>query len=227
MILNYETSLEDFDKIYIFCDIRHIRRLNSWTDEQVSGLEIYVNDFDKIEETALAVNDAIGYRISEDQPALKVTTVRERYPQIFDWLNFQDINVVVIIILMLVVAGFNMISGILILILEKTSLIGILKALGSEDRTIRRVFLIQAAWLIAKGLFWGNIAGIGLAVLQKLSGIVTLDPSSYYIKTVPINLDILHILLLNAGTMAVIILMLLVPAQLVSRITPVKAIRFQ
>ncbi len=222
----YETSLEEFDKIYIFCDIKHIRRLNGWEDDQVSGVEIYVNDFDRLEETALAVNDAIGYRISEDQPALKVSTIRERFPQIFDWLNFQDINVIVIIILMLIVAGFNMISGILILILEKTNLIGVLKALGTEDRTIRKIFLIQAGWLIAKGLLWGNLIGIGLALLQNSTGIVTLDPSSYYLKTVPINLNILHILLLNAGTMAVIVLMLLVPAQLVSRITPVKAIRF-
>jgi len=125
-----------------------------------------------------------------------------------------------------VVAGFNMISGLLILILEKTNMIGVLKALGSDDRTIRRVFLYQAAYLIGKGLLWGNLAGIGLALLQLKTGLITLDPSSYYIKTVPVNLDPVHIILLNAGTMAVIIIMLLVPSQLISRITPVKAIRY-
>jgi lipoprotein-releasing system permease protein len=127
---------------------------------------------------------------------------------------------------MLVVAGFNMISGLLILILEKTNMIGILKALGSDDITIRRVFIYQAAYLISKGLFWGNLIGIGLAFLQLKTGLITLDPSSYYIKTVPVNLDLIHILLLNAGTMAAILIMLLVPSKLISRITPVKAIRY-
>jgi lipoprotein-releasing system permease protein len=119
-----------------------------------------------------------------------------------------------------------MISGLLILILEKTNMIGVLKALGSDDNTIRRVFLFQGAYLIGKGLLWGNIIGIGLALLQLKTGLVSLDPSSYYIKTVPVNLDILHIFLLNAGTMAVILIMLLVPSKLISRITPVKAIKY-
>jgi lipoprotein-releasing system permease protein len=149
-----------------------------------------------------------------------------RYPQIFDWLNFQDMNVIIIITLMLLVAGFNMISGLLILILEKTNMIGIFKALGSENGTIRKVFLFQAAYLIGKGLFWGNAIGIGLAFLQLKTGLITLDASSYYIKTVPVNLDLMNILLLNAGTMVAIILMLLIPSQLITRITPVKAIRF-
>jgi lipoprotein-releasing system permease protein len=127
---------------------------------------------------------------------------------------------------MLIVAGFNMISGLLILILEKTNMIGVLKSLGAEDKTIRRMFLYQAAYLIGKGLFWGNFIGIGLAFLQLKTGMVTLDPSSYYIKTVPVNLELIHILLLNVGTMFVIILMLLVPSQLISRITPVKAIKY-
>ena len=127
---------------------------------------------------------------------------------------------------MLIVAGFNMISGLLILILEKTNMIGVLKSLGSEDATIRRVFLYQAAYLIGKGLFWGNFIGIGLAYLQLKTGLITLDASSYYIKTVPVNLDLMHILLLNIGTMAAIVMMLLVPSQLISRITPVKAIKY-
>jgi lipoprotein-releasing system permease protein len=173
-----------------------------------------------------AVKDAIGYKIIEEDTKFKVTNIRTKYPQIFDWLNFQDINVIIIILLMLVVAGFNMISGLLILILEKTNMIGILKALGSEDGIIRRVFIYQAAYLIGKGLLWGNLIGIGLAYFQLKTGILTLDPSSYYIKTVPVNLQLSHILLLNAGTMAAIIIMLLVPSQLISRITPVKAIKY-
>jgi lipoprotein-releasing system permease protein len=222
----YETSLEDFDKLYVYCDIGHIKRLNGWSDDQVSGFEIFINDFDKLDEMTLAVRDVIGYKLLEDETKFKVTNIRTKYPQIFDWLNFQDMNVIIIITLMLLVAGFNMISGLLILILEKTNMIGIFKALGSENGTIRKVFLYQAAYLIAKGLLWGNIIGIGMAFIQLKTGLITLDAASYYIKTVPINLQLSHIILLNAGTMAAIILMLLVPSQLISRIVPVKAIKY-
>jgi lipoprotein-releasing system permease protein len=222
----YETSLEEFDKIYVFCDIGHIRKLNGWKEDQVSGFEVFIDDFDKLDEMTSEVREAIGYKITEEDTKYKVTNIRIRYPQIFDWLNFQDINVIIIILLMLIVAGFNMISGLLILILEKTNMIGVLKSVGAEDITIRRVFLYQAAYLIGKGLFWGNLIGIGLAYLQLKTGVITLDATSYYIKTVPVNLQLTHILLLNAGTMIAIIVMLLVPSQLISRISPVKAIRY-
>ncbi len=222
----YETSLEEFDKIYVFCDIGHIKRLNNWDDDQISGFEIFIDNFDRLDLITEAVQDAVGYQILPDEDKFKVINIREKYPQIFDWLNFQDLNVIIIITLMLVVAGFNMISGLLILILEKTNMIGILKALGSEDKTIRKVFLYQAAYLIGKGLLWGNLIGVGLAFIQLKTGIISLDPSSYYIKTVPINLNIVHITLLNAGTMAAIIIMLLVPSKLISRISPVKAIKY-
>lgn len=222
----YETSLEEFDKMYVFCDIGHIKRLNGWDDDQVSGFEIFIDDFDRLDEMTRKVQNIIGYQILQDQEKFNVISIREKYPQIFDWLNFQDINVIIIIILMLTVAGFNMVSNLLILILEKTNMIGILKALGSNDKTIRKVFLYQAAYLISKGLFWGNIIGIGLALLQLKTGLITLDPSSYYIRTVPVNLELIHIIILNAGTMAAILFMLLVPSRLISRITPVKAIRY-
>lgn len=222
----YETSLEEFDKIYVLCDIWHIKRLNGWNETMVSGFEIFIDDFDDLQAKTGEVRDAIGYRVAEEETQFRVTSIRSKYPQIFDWLNFQDINVIIIIILMLVVAGFNMISGLLILILEKTNMIGILKALGSDDKAIRKVFLYQASYLIGKGLLWGNLIGLGIAYLQLSTGIISLDPSSYFIKTVPINLELSHILILNAGTMAAIILMLLVPSQLISRISPVKAIRY-
>lgn len=222
----YETSLEEFDKTYLFCDIDHIRRLNGWKEGQVSGFEIFINDFDELDYMTDVVRDAIGYKMAEEEEQLKVTNIRGRYPQIFDWLGFQDTNVIIILLLMILVAGFNMISGLLILILEKTNMIGVLKALGAENKVIRSVFLYQAAWLTAKGLLWGNIIGIGLALLQLKTGFISLDPASYYLSSVPINLDPLHILLLNAGTMAAIILMLLIPSQLIARITPVKAIRY-
>ncbi len=222
----YETSLEEFDKMYVFCDIGHIKRLNGWTDDQISGFEVFIDDFDKLAEMTGAVRDIVGYQLSEDETKFKVTNIRIRYPQIFDWLNFQDMNVIIIITLMLIVAGFNMISGLLILILEKTNMIGVLKAVGSEDNTIQKVFFYQAAYLIGKGLFWGNLIGTGLALLQLKTGFVSLNPASYYIKTVPVNLDLFHLLLLNTGSMAAIMLMLLIPSKLISRITPVKAIRY-
>jgi len=222
----YETSLEEFDEIYVFCDINHIKRLNGWEDDQISGFEIFIDKFDRLDELTLAVRDAVGYSLTEGEESYKITNISLKYPQIFDWLSFQDLNVVVIIVLMLVVAGFNMISGLLILILEKTNMIGIMKALGSTDKTIRRTFMYQAAYLIGKGLVWGNLIGIGLALIQLKTGIFALDPSSYYLKTVPINLELAHIILLNAGTMAVILIMLLVPSKLIGKITPVKAIRY-
>ncbi|MDZ7634207.1 MAG: FtsX-like permease family protein [Bacteroidales bacterium] len=222
----YETSLEEFDKTYLFCDIAHIRSLNGWEDDQVSGFEVSVNNFDDLDDMTDVVRDAIGYRVAEEEEQLKVTNIRNRYPQIFDWLGFQDTNVIIILILMILVAGFNMISGLLILILEKTNMIGVLKAMGAGNKVIRNIFLYQAAWLTAKGLFWGNIIGLGLALLQLKTELITLDPSSYYLKSVPINLDPLHIILLNVGTMIAIILMLLIPSQLIARITPVKAIRY-
>jgi lipoprotein-releasing system permease protein len=222
----YETSLEEFDKTYLFCDIQHIRRLNGWKENQVSGFEILINDFDQLDAMTDVVRDAIGYRVAEDEEQLKVTNIRTRYPQIFDWLGFQDTNVIIILILMILVAGFNMISGLLILILEKTNMIGILKAMGAGNKLIRNIFLYQASWLTAKGLFWGNIIGLGLAILQQKTEILSLDPTLYYLKSVPINLDPVHVILLNAGTMAAIVLMLLIPSQLIARITPVKAIRY-
>jgi len=222
----YETSLEEFDKIFVFCDIGHIRRLNGWEDDQISGFEIYIKDFDDLEEITEKLRETIGYQLTEDEEQLKVTNIRLRYPQIFDWLNFQDMNVIIIIILMLLVAGFNMISGLLILILEKTNMIGVMKAVGAGDNLLSKIFLYQAAWLTIKGLFWGNLIGIGLATLQLKTGLISLNPSSYYLKTVPINLDPAHILLLNIGAMTAIILMLLIPARLIGRITPVKAIRY-
>lgn len=222
----YETSLEEFDKTYLFCDIAHIRSLNGWQNDQVSGFEIFINDFNNLELMTYVVRDAIGYRVAEEEEQLKVTNIRGRYPQIFDWLGFQDTNVIIILILMILVAGFNMISGLLILILEKTNMIGILKALGAGNNIIRNVFLYQAVWLTAKGLLWGNVIGLGLAWLQQKTEFISLDPSSYYLKSVPVNLDPLHIILLNIGTMIAIILMLLIPSQLIARITPVKAIRY-
>ena len=163
----FETSLEEFDKIYVFGDIRHIQKLNDWDPEQISGFEINITDFSELDEQTYMVMNSVGFGFEEDGSRLKVVNIREKYPQIFDWLNLQDMNVMIILILMLVVAGFNMVSGLLILILDRTNMIGILKALGSPNVSIRKIFLYQSGFMILKGLIWGNVIGILICLVQN------------------------------------------------------------
>lgn len=222
----YETSLEEFDKIYVIADIGHIQKLNNWSDNEVSGFEILLDNFEDLEEMTWVVQQEVGFGFEEDGSRLKIRNIIQKYPQIFDWLNLQDMNVWIILILMLIVAGFNMVSGLMILILERTNMIGILKAVGTQNWSIRKVFLYQSAYLVAKGLFYGNIIGIGLCLLQHYFGIIKLDKSSYYLSTVPVNFNLLYILGLNLGTLLLTVLMLIIPSYLISRISPVKAIRF-
>jgi lipoprotein-releasing system permease protein len=223
----FETSLEEFDKVFIFGDIRHIQKLNDWSEEQVSGLEVNLTTFSQLDNQTVQVMNTVGFGFEEDGSRLKVINIHDKYPQIFDWLNLQDMNVLIILILMLVVAGFNMVSGLLILILDRTNMIGILKALGSPNVSIRKIFMYQSGFLILRGLFWGNIIGIGICLLQKYTGILELDQSSYYLNTVPVNLDTLHVIALNLGTALAIIGMLIIPSMIISRISPARAIRFE
>jgi len=223
----FETSLEEFDKVFIFGDIRHIQKLNDWSEEQVSGFEVNLTTFSELDRETSHVINTVGFGFEEDGSRLKVINIHEKYPQIFDWLNLQDMNVLIILILMLVVAGFNMVSGLLILILDRTNMIGILKALGSPNVSIRKIFMYQSGFLILRGLFWGNIIGIGICLLQKYTGIMELDQSSYYLNTVPVNLNALHVIVLNLGTALAIIGMLIIPSMIISRISPARAIRFE
>jgi len=223
----FETGLEEFDKTFVFGDIRHIQRLNDWESDQISGFEVNIRDFADLEKQTMNVMQYVGFGFEENGTRLKVVNIRDKYPQIFDWLNLQDVNVLIILILMLVVAGFNMVSGLLILILDRTNMIGILKALGSANLNIRKIFLYQSVFLISKGLLWGNIIGIGLCLIQRFSGILELEQSTYYLTTVPVNLNVIYILLLNIGTAAVILAMLIIPSMIISRISPARAIRFE
>lgn len=222
----YKTSLEKFDNIFILADIGHIRKLNSWTDDQVSGFEVIIDDYEKIDEMTGAVRDIAGYQFNDEGDRLKVMSVKEKNPDIFDWLELLNMNVWVILILMILVAGINMISGFIILILERTNMIGVLKALGAENWSVRKIFLYNAAFLISKGLLWGNLIGIVLCLVQYYFGIIKLDPASYYMDTVPVNLKLIHVVLLNAGTLLVTVLMLIIPSYMITKISPVKAIRF-
>jgi lipoprotein-releasing system permease protein len=222
----YETSLEEFDRTFVLADINHIQRLNDWNNNQISGFEITVNDYKNLEELTYQVMNIVGFGFEDDGSRLRVTNINEKYPQIFDWLNLQDMNVLIILILMIVVAGFNMVAGLLILILDRTNMIGILKALGTGNLSIRKIFLYQAGFLIIKGLFWGNLIGLSICLIQKYFGILKLDQTSYYLAAVPVNLSIYHLLALNIVTCIVILLILIIPSIVISRISPVKAIQF-
>ena len=222
----YNTSLEEFDRLYIFADIKQVQRLNNWDQGQVSGYEVLLHGMDKLEEVADQVRSQVAFDFLPDGSRMKVETIRQKNTQIFDWLNLQDMNVVILIILMLVVAGFNMISGLLILILERTNMIGILKALGTTNASIQKIFLYQSGYLTLLGLLWGNLIGLLLCLGQKYLNLVSLDPSSYYLDTVPINLNILHILLLNLGTLTITYIFLILPSLIIARISPEKSIRF-
>jgi lipoprotein-releasing system permease protein len=215
----YETGLEEFDNKFVFCDIAHIRKLNDWQPNQTGGYELAVKDFSKLDEVATDV-----YNMTPSY--LNARSIRELYPQIFDWLGLQDINGVIIIVLMLVVSGINMISALLIIILERVNLIGMLKALGAVNISVRKMFLYVAAFLIGRGLLIGNIVGIGLCLLQKYTGMIHLDQSSYYISYIPINLSILDIAFLNIGTLLVCVAMMILPTLIITKITPLKALRF-
>lgn len=222
----YNTQLEDLDKLFVFVDIKHLRKLNDWEDDQITGFEIHVDDFSKITEYEKNINRIVGNNFSPDGSMLKVRNISEEYPGIFDWLSLLDINVWVILILMVSVAGFNMVSGLLVIILERVNMIGILKSMGAANFQIEKVFIYISGFLIGKGLIIGNIVGIGLCLIQMFTGVITLDPESYYVATVPVNLNVLHILILNAGTMVVTVLMMILPSLIISRISPADSIRF-
>jgi len=222
----YNTGLEELDKQFILGDIKHVQSLNNWESNQVSGFEVLIREFDQIPRMADLIRNNYTYRVFSDGSKLRVISITEKYPQIFDWLNITDINVWVILILMVAVAGFNMISGLLILILERTNMIGLFKAMGSRNWNIRKIFLYLSSFLIGRGLLWGNVIGIALCLVQQHFGLVHLDPTNYMLHTVPINLKISHILLLNVGSLLITVLMLVVPSYVVARISPVKTIRF-
>jgi lipoprotein-releasing system permease protein len=215
----YNTGLAEFDLKFIFGDIRQIQKLNGWNENMVSGFDVYINNFDELDKLGKVVYKEAGYD-------LNARTIRELYPQMFDWLELQDMNVIIILILMVLVSGMAMISTLLILILERTNMIGVLKALGARNVSIRRIFLYNAAYIIGKGLLYGNIVGISICLLQSYFGIIRLPQESYFMSVVPINLDVIHIIILNVSTLIVCTLMLLLPSFVVTRISPVKAIRF-
>lgn len=223
----YETGFADYDKLFVVADIRQVQRLNGWAADQVSGLELLVDDYDQVDQTA----EALYFKLAEQQDregnTYFVRSIKELNPMIFSWLDVLDINVVVILVLMLAVAGFTMISGLLIIILERTQMIGILKALGESNASIRKIFLYVSFFLIGKGMLWGNVIGLAVCFLQSTTHLFKLDASVYYLDAVPIDLRFSAWLLLNIGTLVLSMAMMLGPSYLITKIHPARSIRFE
>ena len=223
----YKTSLDEFDRMFVLVDINHIRRLNNWASDEISGFEITVNDFDKLSVQESAVRNLLLRNTNPNSPVLQVINIKDKYRNIFDWLGLLDMNVWVILILMVLVAGFNMVSSLLVIMLERTQMIGMLKAMGMRNWSIRRIFVYFSIMLILKALVLGNLLGVGLCLLQQYTHVFKLDPTSYYLEYVPIHITILQVVLLNVGTVLITTLMLLLPSYFITKISPEKTIRFE
>ncbi len=224
-IINYEvvgiynSGFQELDEKYCIADLRHIQRLNKWEADQIGNFEVFIDDFSELEEKTK--------QIYKDIPSLlNATPITQKYYMIFEWIKIFDNNTYSIIAIMILVAGINMITALLVLILERTSMIGILKALGSSNWTIRKVFLYNASYLVGLGLLWGNAIGLSLLFIQKYFKLFPLNPDTYYVSEAPVYINWDYIVLLNIGTFVACLLMLLIPSIIISKISPVKAIRF-
>lgn len=223
----YETNMTQFDQSLCFTDYNVPIRLNGWEPDQCSGAELLVDDFDQLEQVAEEVVAKVNRQTDKYGAIITSQTIREAHPHVFQWLELLDINVWIILALMICVAGFTMISGLLIIILERTQMIGILKALGMRNKTVRHTFLWFAAFIIGRGMLVGDIIGIGLVVLQQQTGFIHLDPASYYVDTAPMELNIPIIVLLNVVTLLVSLFVLIAPSFLISHIHPARSMRYE
>jgi lipoprotein-releasing system permease protein len=216
----YDSGYKEFDGSYMFTDIRHIQRMNKWEPDQIGNFEVFIDDFDELQE--------IGNQIyANTLSTLDSQTIQDKYYFIFEWLSIFDFNIAIIIGIMILVGGINMITALLVLILERTQMIGILKALGSNNWSIRKVFLYNAAYLIMVGLFWGNVIGLGLLYIQRTFGLVKLDSASYYVSQAPVYISPGYIIALNVGVLLLCLVMLLVPSFIITKISPAKSIKFE
>jgi len=215
----FNSGFQEFDSTYIIGDIRHIQRINKWEFDQVGAFEVFVDDFNFIQEKGQEVYEKTG-------STLDTQTIIEKYYYIFEWLKLFDFNIIVILIIMIAVATINMVVALLVLILERTQMIGILKSMGANNWAVRKIFLYNAFYLISKGLIWGNVIGIGMLVIQQNFGIIKLNPENYYVNEAPVFIDFGYIFQLNIGTILICLLILLIPSYIITKISPIKAIRF-
>ena len=215
----FNSGFQEFDATYIIGDIRHIQHINKWRPDQVGAFEVFVNDFGKIK--------TVGEEVYQQTAStLDTKTIIEKYSYIFEWLKLFDFNIIVILAVMILVATINMVVALLVLILERTQMIGILKALGAGTWSVRKIFLYNAFYLIVRGLFWGNLIGISLLLIQRYFAIIQLNPENYYVNQAPVYLNWGYIVSLNLLTVTVCFLVLLIPSYIITKISPVKAIRF-
>ncbi len=221
----FDNNLEDFNQL-IYCDIKHIQKLKSWDLNQVGTIELFIDNYDQVDQMGEKIDRHLGTVFLSNQSFLEVETVKEKYPLFFNWISLFDTNTTIIIFLMLLVAIINIISGLLIMILERTNMIGILKSMGATDKSIRQIFIYHGASLTLQGLLFGNIIGLSLAFIQNKWELIQLNPASYYVDAVPILINYYQIIWLNFGAAAIILSSLLLPSLLVSRISPTQAIRF-
>jgi lipoprotein-releasing system permease protein len=215
----YNSGFQEFDAAFVIGDIRHIQRINKWESNQIGAFEVFIDNFDELKSKGQEVYENIDSK-------LNTKTIQEKYAYIFEWLQLFDFNIIVILTVMVIVATINMVVALLVLILERTQMIGILKSVGANNWQIRKIFLYNAFYLIVKGLFWGNFIGIGLVLIQKYFGIIQLNPENYYVNEAPVYLNWIYILMLNLGTIVICLLVLLIPSFIITKISPVKAIRF-
>jgi lipoprotein-releasing system permease protein len=216
----YNTGLEEFDSRYIIGDLRHIRKLNGWGEDQVGSIELFCKDMENIDETQMELYKTIPYN-------LQVISIKQEYPQIFNWLDLLDTNVAVVLILMILVSGITMVSTLFIIIMERTGMIGVLKSLGMRNGQIRKIFLHKAANIIGKGMLWGNAGGLGLYLLQYYFQILKLSSQSYYVDYVPVELYFSYYLYLNLATFLLSLLIIIGPSYYITRISPAKALRYE
>jgi lipoprotein-releasing system permease protein len=223
----YQTNVSNYDKMFVLADIKQIQRLNRWDKDMVSGLEIMLKDYNLLDKTTEDLFFELQGQTDRLGNHFFTTSIRQQVPVIFEWLDVLDMNVIIILILMIVVAGFSMISGLLIIVLERANMIGILKTMGQSNTSIRKIFLYISAYLIVKGLFWGNIIALFICFIQQYFALFKLNPETYYMSEVPIDINFLSWTLINLGTFFATLLILIYPSYVVAKISPAKTIRFE
>ena len=223
----YETGFSDYDRLFVITDLKAVQALNRWEADQVAGIEVQLTDFSKVEDMSWELSTILDRTEDKYGEEYLVQSVTDINPGLFAWLDVLDMNVWLILALMIGVAAFTMISGLLILIIERTQFIGILKALGASDASVRKAFLYLSMLIIGKGMLWGNIVGLGLCAIQKLTHVIPLDPANYYLDCVPIEFNWIFIIAVNVAMFVLSVLVLIVPSHLISRIYPTKAMRFE
>lgn len=223
----YNTGFSDYDKLFVICDIRQIRHINGWDNDMASGVGIFIDHYNAIDELTDELYFSLINRKDRLGNTYYIRSIKELNPMIFNWLGVLDSNVAVILILMILVSGFTMISGLLIIILERTNMIGILKTLGENNCSIRKIFLYVSFFLIVKGMFWGNVIGIAVCLLQSHFKWIKLDPETYYLDAMPIDMSLVTLLVINTGSLAVSMFMMLAPSFLITKIEPATSIRFE